>query len=359
MITYGFFQHIHSLEITKSQIHNQNPQNTNEMNNRNNRQNEIQNEKDLYTFIQPTYTDSRLNLNNFNYKGKCREPFKYKRNNKRDLIFTGIKYDNREKWMSHKQSIVFATKLMQNTIPHARKVCVIYDDDKELENFIQSCGFEIMKVDVKTASRYYFQKNLNPAIDRFIQLKRYLKQHKGEFDRVALIDFRDVYFFADGFQTISDDEVVFTQECISYKSNRTLCLDYTQKLNHYWMNNCYGTKIAREFAEEKRIIHNVGMIIGGIKPFEQLLDVFLREISRMRRRIHIWGIDNSMLNYLQYNGKFSHINVTINKFSQCMAFSRRGGYEYDKDKKAIVNEIDGCSPIIKHKIEGNSMFEIK
>ena len=36
---------------------------------------------------------------------------------------------------------------MQNTIPNARKVCVIYDDDKELENFIQSCGFEIMKVD--------------------------------------------------------------------------------------------------------------------------------------------------------------------------------------------------------------------
>ena len=146
-------------------------------------------ENELYKFIQPTYSDDRLILTNFNFEGKCREPFKYKRNNERDLIFTGIRYDNKKKWIKHKQSIKFATNLMNNTIPNAKKVCVIYGNDDELVSFVKNCGFETIKIEINENNQ-----NLNPAIDRFIQLKNYLTQHEGEYDRVALIDFRDVFF---------------------------------------------------------------------------------------------------------------------------------------------------------------------
>ena len=56
-----------------------------------------------YSFVQPSYVDEKLNLSNFNFEGKCREPFKYKPNNKRDLLFTGIKYDNTWVWKKDKE----------------------------------------------------------------------------------------------------------------------------------------------------------------------------------------------------------------------------------------------------------------
>ena len=303
-------------------------------------------------FVQPTYSDENIDLSNFNFNGKCRDPFKCRPNDEHDLIFTGIKYNDNKKWFSHKKLIKISTNLMKNTVPNARKICVVYDDDENLIKFINECGFDVIQINPME------NKNVNPAIDRFLQLKKYLNHHGGEIKRVALIDFRDVFFFADGFQTISDEEVVFTRECTYYKVNKTICNDYTQKLNNAWMKKCYGEEIAEQYRKEKKAIHNVGMIIGGIKPFMQLLDVFLKEIERKKNEIHIWGMDNSMLNFLHHSGAFTGINLTVNTFSQRIAFTRRGGYEYDADKKSITNTIDGCSPIIRHKLEGNKMMQL-
>ena len=55
-------------------------------------------------------------------------------------------------------------------------------------------------------------------------MEKYLSIHKNEFDRVALIDFRDVYFFADGFQTISNDEVVETINLL-HKHDMTIAVN--------------------------------------------------------------------------------------------------------------------------------------
>ena len=298
------------------------------------------------TFIQPTYVDHRLNLSNFNFSGKCREPFKYRNHSKRDLIFTAIKYDNKKKWKKHKKSIQTSTNIMRNTLPNATKICAIYEDNNELKQFIESCGFEVMVIPTNG-------QQVNALIDRFLQLDMFLKNHPNDFDRVAIIDFRDVFFFADGFQTISDDEVLFTQECVHYPPDYMVCYTYPQRLNSKWMRAVYGEEVLKPFEEEKRIIHNVGVIIGGIKPFTQLLEVFVNEIHRMKDKILVYGIDNCMLNYLQYSGKFSHINVTVNKFTQRLAFTIGGGYDYDAEKKAIVNSVGGCSPIIRHKVQGN------
>ena len=83
-------------------------------------------EKYLYEFIQPSYSDSMLNISNFNFEGKCRELFKYK----------------------NKKSIQFESNLMNNTIPNAKKVCVIYGNDDELETFVNKCGFETIEIEL-------------------------------------------------------------------------------------------------------------------------------------------------------------------------------------------------------------------
>ena len=306
----------------------------------------------LTEFIQPTFVNEYVNLSNFNYEGKCREPFRYKQNNEKDLVFTAIKYQDIDLWEKDNKSIKFVSDMMKNTIPNAKKVCVIYDNFDELSKFIRECGFEPIEVKLNNETL----KNTNAAIDRFLQLDQYLKKHEGQFERIALIDFRDVLFFADGFQTISEDEVVFTQECIGIKNNHILYIDYRQSTNYNWIKNIYGKEIANSYRKENKFTSNVGVIIGGFKPFKQLLDVFIEEINKKKDFLHIWGVDNAMINYLLYSGKFSGINVVVNTFTQRLAFNWDLGFNYNKANKSITDLSDGCSPIIRHKMQGKELF---
>lgn len=308
----------------------------------------------VYKFTQPSYSDKKINLKNFNYKNKCREPFKYKPNNKRDLVFTGMRYTDMKKWKEHKQTIEYTSRLMKNTIPNARKVCVIYDDNDEMKRFLKECGYEPYLAKIKEEEK----SEINAAIDRFIQLSNYLKEHEGEIDRIALIDVRDILWFADGFQTVSDDEVMFTKECIYYSEVNKVCNTYPQRLNSWWLRITYGDRIVEKFENENKEIVNVGFIIGGIKPFRQLLNVFVDEIHFKNEYLKHTGIDNAMLNYLYYTERFKEINVTVNTYSQRFAFTRRGGYDYDSEKKSITMTLDGCSPIIRHKLSGNSLLSL-
>ena len=164
------------------------------------------------------------------------------------------------------------------------------------------------------------------------------------------------FFFADGFQTISEDEVVFTQECVGIKHNHIQCINYGQQGNYDFVNIFYGKETANKYRKEKKIITNVGGIIGGFKPFKQLLDVFIEEINRKKDVLHIWGIDNAMINYLLYSGKFNGINVVVNMFTQRLAFNWSYDYNYNKANKSITDPSDGCSPIIRHKMGGNDFF---
>ena len=145
----------------------------------------------LTEFIQPTFVNEYVNLSNFNYEGKCREPFRYKQNNEKDLVFTAIKYHDINLWERDKKFIKMTSDMMKNTIPNAKKVCVIYENFNELSKFIKECGFEPIEVKMDDESL----KKLNAPMDRFLQLDKYLKEHEGHFERIALIDFRDVLFF--------------------------------------------------------------------------------------------------------------------------------------------------------------------
>ena len=55
-------------------------------------------------------------------------------------------------------------------------------------------------------------------------LEKYLLKHKDEFDRVVFADLRDVYWFADGFQTIDPNELVVMLECDDFDENKDACI---------------------------------------------------------------------------------------------------------------------------------------
>ena len=129
-------------------------------------------------------------------------------------------------------------------------------------------------------------------------------------------------------------------------------------MNSWWLRITYGNAIVEKFENENKEIVNVGFIIGGIKPFRQLLNVFVDEIHFKNEYLKHTGIDNAMLNYLYYTERFKEINVTVNTYSQRFAFTRRGGYDYDSEKKSITMTLDGCSPIIRHKLSGNSLLSL-
>ena len=52
------------------------------------------------------------------------------------------------------------------------------------------------------------------AIYRFIDFENYLKENKDKFDRVAITDFRDIMWFADGFMCFSDKAMFHRQQPI-------------------------------------------------------------------------------------------------------------------------------------------------
>ena len=73
-------------------------------------------------------------------------------------------------------------------------------------------------------------------------------------------------YFSYGFQTISEDEVIFSEECVQRSEDELFCETYEQYWNHRWMTQCYGKKEADTYRKQMKRINNVGLIIGGTKP---------------------------------------------------------------------------------------------
>ena len=74
------------------------------------------------------YENKHFKLENFNYKGKCSNPFKYKQNNKRDLLFNTLYYNDINQWNKDKEEIKEAIELSHNTILNVTKIVYIYDN---------------------------------------------------------------------------------------------------------------------------------------------------------------------------------------------------------------------------------------
>ena len=56
-------------------------------------------------FEQPNFVNEKINVSNFNFNGKCRNVFKYKKNNPKDLIFMTL--DSKRKINGKIKNIIF------------------------------------------------------------------------------------------------------------------------------------------------------------------------------------------------------------------------------------------------------------
>ena len=95
--------------------------------------------------------NSRWDLSNFNFSGVCSNPFKYKANNKSDLIFNTIYYNGDNQWKKHKESILEAIELSHQTVPHATKIVYLYGNinDDEFERMFKENGYSIVRSPMK------------------------------------------------------------------------------------------------------------------------------------------------------------------------------------------------------------------
>ena len=308
-------------------------------------------------FKQPTYSDKTINTIKFNYEGKCREIFKYKPNNFRDLIFMAGYFEKKSIWNKQKKQVEQMLSMLSKNVPYAAKVFVLYGDspDGGLVDLLESFDFEVIRSPIKIPGGSPF----HAAVQRYIDFENYLIEYQKEYDRVAISDFKDVMWFADGFQTVSQHELVLTQECSPNDENDLKCMTYSEESHFEWMKTCFGDILARKLRKENQAIVDNGFIIGGIEPMMKLMKRFTNEIRMKKRYFDLKGFDQAILNYLYYKGMLNDLPIVVNKYSQRIAFQKFGGYKFDERTKVITDKYTGCSPVVRHKLYGNDYFSIE
>ena len=301
-----------------------------------------------------TFKNNKFDLSHFNYSGICSNPFKYKQNNKRDLIFNSVYYDDVETWKKHKEEIQQAIELSHHTIPHATKILYLYGDinDEEFKKMFHQNGYQIVRSEFKMNRTYKKKKYI--VSQRYIDFETYLKEHQSEYDRVVFSDLRDVYWFADGFATISPDELILMNECDDLGNYVLKCLDYGRmnkyQPNYKWVDKFYGKEIYSMMKEKKSKVLNGGFIAGSTEKMLQFLKIMNKQLNKKPEYLYEWGYDQATLNYIYHFGKLDSLNVTSNTITQRLGFDIFQHYKYDKEKKALYMKSNGCSSIIRHKL---------
>ena len=311
-------------------------------------QNIEQTQEQVYKYQKPSnyYSDSLINTANFNYDNECGDVFKYEPNNKRDLIFYSIYYSSEELYDQHKNNVLFAQSINQKSIPNAKRILYLYGDPPGID-FLQTMdilGIEVIraKEDISNPDKF------NAAVHRFEAMYEYLLKHRNEYDRVVHSDFRDIIWFADGFQCFSSDDFFITSECqvaFGEKECNTFLASY---INHEWMEGIYGKEIADELRNNQKIVMNVGLAFGGTEKMINYLEILIKEIHSKDNKRENWGFDQALINYLYYTNKLP--NVKVIEPSQFVGFDIFSGLAYDSQKKALFIKGTTCSPIIRHKI---------
>ena len=303
-----------------------------------------------------SYENELFNLSNFNYEGICSNPFQYKENNKRDLLFNTIFYDDIEKWKKHKKEIREAIEMSKHTIPHATKILYLYGDinDDEFEEMFTKNGYQILRSHVKIDQGKFI------VSQRYLDFEKYLTEHQNEYDRVVMADLRDVFWFADGFSTISPDELILTYECNDLGNYTMRCVHFgklTEKqTNFQWMANFWGKEITVEFQSNSSYEINGGFVGGNTKKMLSFLRIMNEYLLKHSEYLYEWGYDQATITYIYNTGKLDLLNVTTNTITQRLGYDMFRYYKYNKKLKSLHMISNGCSPIIRHKLRWNEHF---
>ncbi|ELP84652.1 hypothetical protein EIN_173170 [Entamoeba invadens IP1] len=287
------------------------------------------------------FSNTRYDVNNFNYTGDCGKVFRYLSNNNRDVILGSLEY----KTLCQGRVFWTAIKMARQAVPKARFVILIqkgYPSYCEGDmNIMRELGVELVFFDKK------FQGDMSSL--RFFHYLDYLKQHINNIDRVVLMDVRDVFFFGDFFMTFSTNEMSFVRECRS-DTDPSLCYGPATFSTHgVWLEKFFGGEVRKQFEEQKLPAVNGGFMFGGVEKVIQMLEIFESFVDKRKMK---WGYDQALFNVLYYNGTFNSIGAEASDCTQRFCYL---GDSFRTVQKTILMGKSDCSPVATHKLRLNDI----
>ena len=325
----------------------------------------IENKKDekdipLYKYNQVNSFYPKAKNLKLNYKKKCGEIFKYKPNNKKDLVILAYEFQNRG--FKHNLFIEIAIEKVldsyKNSIPYAHFICFI--PQKSINSTICEIikKFNIEIIEISNSNEHITNR-------RFIETYKYLKEKKDNYERVLHIDIDDIYIFGDIFATIGENDLYVNYNCNIESNKLEYCRHFFKSVNKKWFKrnmNKYNSKKReiRKFKRKKPLTIIAGVFIGGIKNFYNFIELYSQKLLQFnnRNQMRNFGYDQILFNYLYYNGYFDQFNFKVIGCEQRMCFRPRNLLFNNKTTK-IIYENSKCSPILIHKGYPNSWIRLE
>ncbi|EDR23394.1 hypothetical protein EDI_188200 [Entamoeba dispar SAW760] len=296
---------------------------------------------------QPKYKNGLFDLSKFNYKGRCGDVFKYQPSNEQDLILYSGSIELNV-WKKIKKYVDIIQPMINAVMPKITKVFLLIGKPPSITFLEEMEGYGVTVIQMTNTSQQ-ISKNYAVVQRIFISLK-YLKDNKNKYNRVIFSDFRDVFYFNDAFATFTKDDLILLMECYGVYSRR--CSTFIQPTNNKWVQEAFGREAASSFAKRKEIIINGGIFFGGIDKIIELLTI---EIKNIEGKKFTWGLDQAALNYIYYTGQLDHLNLTKEFCSQRLCFTESITSFYNFSSKTLTSRPSGCSPVIRHKINFDSI----
>jgi hypothetical protein len=122
-----------------------------------------------------------------------------------------------------------------------------------------------------------------PNVLRWSLYRRYLSEHRGEFDRVFMVDLRDVCFQRDPFEGVDPDYLRIHAE----EGDITV---QQSEWNTLAMHRAFGEEGVRQHGRLR--VSCSGVVAGGIGPVQTHLEAFARMLPESAMPDH--GTDQSM-----------------------------------------------------------------
>jgi hypothetical protein len=299
------------------------------------------NNVNIYHFKKSIFKYPLLDRIKLNYSSICGELFKYKKNNKRDLVM--FAYNSSKIDFNSESSLLIYNVLdsIKKNIPDAKIICFVP------KNLKSNIIIEVLqKNNISIIKEMDFQ-NMSLVSSRFLYEFKYLKKYINYYDRVIHADLTDIFFLSDVFKTLKPNELVINKECgnnsfFGDKGNFLL----NHSLNSIWFNRSFGyDKTLVDFLTKiNPIIINAGLIMGDSKEYLKFLDIVKANLNYTKALDY--GYDQMLINVLYYTGKFNNINIKFDFCTQRSCFMPN--LIFNKEDKKLYFKT-GCSPVLIHK----------
>jgi len=122
-----------------------------------------------------------------------------------------------------------------------------------------------------------------PNVLRWSLYRRYVSEHREEFDRVLTVDLRDVCFQRDPFEGVDPD-------CLRIHAEEGDITVQQSEWNTLAMRRAFGEEGVRRQSHLR--VSCSGVVAGGLGPVSRYLDAFVRMLPQLRMPDH--GTDQAM-----------------------------------------------------------------